>query len=45
VFAHVDQMDADIPAGADQKNFVFEMGLMSILDVGKAGSGHQKSEG
>lgn len=39
VFAHVDQMDADIPAGADQKNFVFEMGLMGILDVGKAGHG------
>ncbi|MFV0446197.1 MAG: 3-hydroxyacyl-ACP dehydratase FabZ family protein [Planctomycetaceae bacterium] len=39
VFAHVDQMNADIPAGADQKNFVFEMGLMGILDVGKAGSG------
>lgn len=36
-FAHVDQMNADIPAGADQKNFVFELGLMSILDVGKAG--------
>ncbi len=39
MFAHVDQMDADIPASADQKNFVFEMGLMSILDVGKAGTG------
>lgn len=38
VFAHVDQMNANIPATADQKNFVFEMGLMGILDVGKAGS-------
>jgi 3-hydroxyacyl-[acyl-carrier-protein] dehydratase len=40
VFAHVDQnSSADIPASVDQKNFVFEMGLMSILDVGKAGTG------
>ncbi|MEZ6064877.1 MAG: 3-hydroxyacyl-ACP dehydratase FabZ family protein [Planctomycetaceae bacterium] len=39
VFAHVDQSSADVPAGADQKNFVFEMGLMSILDVGKVGDG------
>jgi len=39
VFAHVDQMDADVPATADQKNFVFEIGLMGILDVGKAGDG------
>ncbi len=40
VFAHVDQSaNANIPAGADQKNFVFELGLMSILDVGKAGDG------
>jgi 3-hydroxyacyl-[acyl-carrier-protein] dehydratase len=38
LFAHVDQMNANIPASADQKNFVFEMGLMGILDVGKAGS-------
>ena len=40
VFVHVDQSaSADIPASVDQKNFVFEMGLMSILDVGKAGNG------
>ncbi len=39
VFAHVDQMNADIPAGADQKNFVFELGLLDILDVGQAGLG------
>ena len=39
MFAHVDQMNAAIPASADQKNFVFEMGLMGILDVGKAGDG------
>ncbi len=36
VFAHVDQMNADIPAGADQKNFVFELGLLDILDIGQA---------
>jgi 3-hydroxyacyl-[acyl-carrier-protein] dehydratase len=40
VFAHVDQStSAEIPASVDQKNFVFELGLMSILDVGKAGNG------
>ena len=38
LFAHVDQMNANIPASVDQKNFVFEMGLMGVLDVGKAGS-------
>ncbi|MEZ6057670.1 MAG: 3-hydroxyacyl-ACP dehydratase FabZ family protein [Planctomycetaceae bacterium] len=40
VFAHVDQMDADVPASADQKNFVFEVGLMGILDVGQSGTGN-----
>ncbi|MFO1095653.1 MAG: 3-hydroxyacyl-ACP dehydratase FabZ family protein [Planctomycetaceae bacterium] len=40
VFAHVDQSSgAAIPANVDQKNFVFELGLMSILDIGKAGDG------
>ncbi|MBL8849570.1 MAG: beta-hydroxyacyl-ACP dehydratase [Planctomycetaceae bacterium] len=40
VFVHLDQSaGAAIPAHVDQKNFVFELGLMSILDVGKAGSG------
>ncbi len=40
VFAHVDQSaSAKIPANVDQKNFVFELGLMSILDIGKAGDG------
>ena len=44
VFAHVDQStSADIPANIDQKNFVFELGLMSILDVGKAGNGGDQS--
>lgn len=39
VFAHVDKMNADIPASADQKNFVFKLGLLDILDVGTAGDG------
>lgn len=40
VFIHLDQSSgATIPANVDQKNFVFELGLMSILDVGKAGNG------
>ena len=45
VFVHVDQSaSADIPAGVDQKNFVFEMGLMGILDVGKAGNGADEAD-
>lgn len=40
VFVHLDQTaGAALPKHVDQKNFVFELGLMSILDVGKAGSG------
>jgi 3-hydroxyacyl-[acyl-carrier-protein] dehydratase len=40
VFVHLDQSSgAAFPAHVDQKNFVFELGLMSILDVGKAGNG------
>jgi 3-hydroxyacyl-[acyl-carrier-protein] dehydratase len=40
VFVHLDQTSgAAIPQNVDQKNFVFELGLMSILDVGKAGNG------
>ncbi|MFG0333663.1 MAG: 3-hydroxyacyl-ACP dehydratase FabZ family protein [Maioricimonas sp. JB049] len=39
MFAHLEQSaGGDIPAGASQKNFVFELGgLMGILDIGKAG--------
>lgn len=45
VFVHVDQnASANIPASVDQKNFVFEMGLMSILDVGKAGTGAEAGD-
>ena len=38
VFVHLDQNDSKL-GSIDQKNFVFSMGLMSILDVGKAGDG------
>lgn len=35
-FAHV---DSALSKGADQKNFVFTMNLMGVMDVGKAGNG------
>ena len=37
-FVHLDQSDAQFGA-IDQKNFVFSMGLLGILDVGRAGDG------
>lgn len=40
VFVHLDQKDADLGA-IDQKNFVFSMNLLGILDVGRAGDGSQ----
>lgn len=33
MFAHLDNMDASMAGAVDQKNFVFSMGLMSILEV------------
>ncbi len=33
IFAHLDTMDSSMAQSVDQKNFVFSMGLMSILDV------------
>jgi 3-hydroxyacyl-[acyl-carrier-protein] dehydratase len=39
VFAHLDRSGDSASASFDQKNFVFSMGLMGILDVGKAGTG------
>jgi len=33
MFAHLDNMDESMAGAVDQKNFVFSMGLMSILDV------------
>ncbi len=38
MFAHLDQSDPELQA-VDQKNFVFSTGLLSVLDVGKAGDG------
>lgn len=38
VFAHVDQAAAG-SGKIDQKNFVFSMRLLGVLDVGKAGDG------
>lgn len=39
MFAHLDQSDPSVTSSVDQKNFVFSMGLMGILDVGRAGDG------
>ena len=38
VFFHLDANDPDVK-GVDQKNFVFSMNLMSVMEVGKAGTG------
>ena len=38
MFAHLDQRDPQFGA-IDQKNFVFSMNLLGILDVGRAGDG------
>jgi 3-hydroxyacyl-[acyl-carrier-protein] dehydratase len=39
VFAHLDRSAAGDSAAIDQKNFVFSMGLLGILEVGRAGDG------
>lgn len=38
VFVHLDQNDPEF-GSIDQKNFVFSMNLLGILDVGRAGDG------
>ncbi|MFQ5732910.1 MAG: 3-hydroxyacyl-ACP dehydratase FabZ family protein [Planctomycetaceae bacterium] len=38
VFVHLDENDPEFGA-IDQKNFVFSMNLLSVLDVGKVGGG------
>ena len=38
VFVHLDQSDPEF-GSIDQKNFVFSMNLLGILDVGRAGDG------
>lgn len=42
VFVHLDQNDPELGA-IDQKNFVFSMNLLGILDVGRAGTGNDGS--
>jgi 3-hydroxyacyl-[acyl-carrier-protein] dehydratase len=38
VFVHLDKSSPELNA-VDQKNFVFSMNLLGILEVGKAGDG------
>lgn len=42
IFVHLDQSDPEFGA-IDQKNFVFSMNLLGILDVGKAGTGEDQT--
>ncbi|MFK7777511.1 MAG: 3-hydroxyacyl-ACP dehydratase FabZ family protein [Gimesia sp.] len=42
IFVHLDQNDSEFGA-IDQKNFVFSMNLLGILDVGKAGTGEDQA--
>jgi 3-hydroxyacyl-[acyl-carrier-protein] dehydratase len=39
LFNHLDKSKVAGSASIDQKNFVFSMGLLGILDVGRAGDG------
>lgn len=39
VFAHLDRKTSGVSNSIDQKNFVFSMGLLGILEVGRAGDG------
>jgi 3-hydroxyacyl-[acyl-carrier-protein] dehydratase len=39
VFAHLDRSAGGELGALDQKNFVFSLGLLGILDVGRAGDG------
>ncbi|MEO1994315.1 MAG: 3-hydroxyacyl-ACP dehydratase FabZ family protein [Planctomycetaceae bacterium] len=43
VFVHLDKSSPELNA-VDQKNFVFSMNLLGILDVGKAGDGSGPSD-
>jgi 3-hydroxyacyl-[acyl-carrier-protein] dehydratase len=45
VFSHLDRKANDALASLDQKNFVFSMGLLGILDVGRAGDGAAPATG
>lgn len=44
LFAHADQMAAQLPANFDQRNFVFDVGLLDILEVGRAGDGTRRKK-
>jgi len=43
MFAHADQMAADLPSSADQRSYIIEAGLMDVLNVGKVGTGEESS--
>lgn len=43
MFAHADQMAADLPFDLNQRNVVFDVGLLDILEVGKAGDGTKRT--
>ena len=43
MFAHLDPADPNLGA-IDQKNFVFSSSLMSVMEVGKAGTGAASTE-
>ena len=40
VFVHLDEKDSQLGA-IDQKNFVFSMNLMGVMEVGRAGTGDE----
>lgn len=39
MFAHADQMAADLPSGSEQRNYIVEAGLLDILNIGRVGTG------
>jgi 3-hydroxyacyl-[acyl-carrier-protein] dehydratase len=39
MFAHADQMAAELPSGAEQRNYIAEAGLLDILNIGRIGTG------
>ena len=43
MFVHLDQKDPTF-GSIDQKNFVFSMNLLGILEVGKAGDGSEENQ-
>ena len=44
LFAHADQMAADLPSTADQRNYIVEAGLFEVLNIGKAGTGESSTD-